>query len=554
MNQESTTNRISRLIVPDALKKNEPQKWSPGIGTDIWSLFCASMTGDLQTIKLLVDKDPALVRSSYEYRNAMTFAVQENQLEVATFLIQRGADPVNAGTPDSLLNIATDRGHNAMAQLLKKAISGSGNGMEQGEVIAEAIRSRDLNTVRSLLETSSGYVHATDQSSNQPIHWAVMTRQPDMIDLLLAHGADINAKRFDGASCVQLVNGDYNFRGWSKDFPVTPRQTLQHLRTRGAYIDICTASAIGDIERVRQLLNEDPSLANRVSDYVTYYIGSGAPIKNAASCGHIEIVRLLLDYGADPNLPEEGIAPDGHALHSAVCNGHIEIVKLLLKHGAYPNVEIESSADTLSAAIANNDQPMIELLCSYGAARNVRLLAYYGDISTAAAVFAANTSKANDTGALENAAGQGHESFVRLMIKYCPTLPQRIAVGVSSRSPGAGAKTKAIADLLFEHGMNASLPNWLRITPLHRFAQKGDMENAELFIMRGADINAIDEELSSTPLGWAAKYGQLAMIDLLLKHGADRNLPLNNLWATPLAWARRRGHEQIAALLEITKI
>ena len=109
-------------------------------------------------------------------------------------------------------------------------------------------------------------------------------------------------------------------------------------------------------------------------------------------------------HGADPNLPEEGIAPHGHALYSAVANKHYEIAKLLLEHGAFPNPEVESSADALSRAISNDDQPMIELLCSYGAARAVHLLAYDGDVQTAAAVFAANPALADDPEALANAA------------------------------------------------------------------------------------------------------------------------------------------------------
>src|SRR5262249_41233220 len=153
------------------------------------------------------------------------------------------------------------------------------------------------------------------------------------------------------------------------DWPTTPGQVLTHLRTRGAYCDICTACHIGDPERVRELLDQHPSLANRVSEYVTYYLGSGAPLKNAAAHGHIEIVKLLLEHGADPNLREEGIAPHGHALYSAVANRHHEIAKLLLEHGAHPNPEVESSADALSRAISNSDQQMIDLLCSYGAAR-----------------------------------------------------------------------------------------------------------------------------------------------------------------------------------------
>src|SRR5262249_61535899 len=101
---------------------------------------------------------------------------------------------------------------------------------------------------------------------------------------------------------------------------------------------------------------------------------------------------------------------------------------LLLEHGAYPNPEVESSADALSRAISNSDQQMIDLLCSYGAARAVHLLAYYGDVRTAAAVFAANPALADDPEALANAAGEGHEAVVRLMLRYEADLPQRSTV------------------------------------------------------------------------------------------------------------------------------
>src|SRR4030095_693268 len=213
--------------------------------------------------------------------------------------------------------------------------------------------------------------------------------------------------------------------GWDrvpKDTSPTPRAVYEHLRARGAFCDICTAAWFGDLNRVRELCDQDPSLANRPSDNVTYYACSGTPLRNAAAGGYIEIVRLLLERGADPNLPEEGIAPRGHALHSAVVRGHIEIVKLLLEHGAYPNVEVESSADTLSAALGEagysteRNQQMVELLCSYGAARPVHLLAHCNDLQTAAAVFAANPALADDTDALGSAGG--HEGFLRLILRY----------------------------------------------------------------------------------------------------------------------------------------
>jgi len=537
---------FSNMIQPEALKKDEPLFWSPGKGTDVWAMFCAASTGDLETIKQLLDKDPSLVRSNYEYRTPLSFAVRANQLAVAAYLLEHGAN-FEFG---NMFEMARDRGYTEMEKLLETAIGSSQDRASSGEIIAVAIRSRDLAKVRSLLDSDPALVHAKDQRTNQPIHWAIMTRQLDMIDELLARGADINAKRGDGALPIQLSNGDYHFRGWRdvpRDWPTTPPDVRLHLRARGAYVDICTACFMGDLERVRELLEQNPSLVNRQSDYVAYYACSGTPLRNAAAAGHLEIVKLLLASGAGPNLPTEHIAPRGHALHSAVVNGHIEVVKLLLEHGAYPNVEIESSADTLSAALGTcgystkRNQQMVDLLCSYGAATPVHLLAACNDLQTAAAVFAANPALADNTDALGSAAG--NEDFLRLLLRYQPELPKRRSVG---------GKTREITELLFQHGMDANKPNWLHITPLHYFAESGDLENAAMFIEHGADLNARDEELCSTPLGWAARCGKTHMVEFLLRKGANPRLPDDPphlAWAKPLQWAIRRGHDEIVQIL-----
>lgn len=541
------------MIQPDELKKTEPLKWSTGIGTDVWELFLAAAAGDLPAIARLLTRDPTLVRCQHAYRTPLYFAVRENRVEAAQYLLDHGADPIGLAVNDSLLEICRDRGYSDMESMLEAALVRLHGASSKGEAVGHAVRARDLPAVRALLDTSPELVNAGDSRSNQPIHWAVMTRQLELIDELLARGADINAARQDGARPIQLTNGDYHYRGWRdvpEDVAATPAAVLEHLRARGAYVDICTAASIGDLDRVRELLDEDPSLANRVSEYVTYYIGSGSPLKNAAARGHLEVVKLLLERGADPNLPEEGIAPHGHALYSAVYHGHYEVAKLLLENGAYPSPPVESSADALSIALRNSDAKMVELLCSYGSSRSVDLLAYYGDVQTAAAVFAANPALADDPDALENAAGQGHESFVRLMLRYQPDLATRVAVGVRAQGPQEAAKSRELTELLFAHGMNPSRPDWLGITPLHQFARKGDVENAAIFIDHGANLHARDEDLCSTPLGWAAKFGKFPMVELLLERGAKPNLPDDPPWATPLAWATRRGHQQIAELLK----
>lgn len=532
------------VIQPDELKKNQPLIWSTGTGIDVWEMFCAAITGDLDTIKRLVSKDPSIVRCQHAYRTPLYFAVRENQIEVAAFLLEHGTDPLGLAVNDSLLDITRDRGYVEMEKLLEAKLASLHGASPKGEAIAAAIRERDLLRVRSLLDNSPELLLAGDERSNQPIHWATMTRQIDVIDELLARGADINARRQDGARPIHITNGDYHYRGWRdvpKDTATTPGEVLAHLRARGAYCDINTAAHTGDLERVRELLDEDPSLANRVGDHVGYYLGAGAPLKNAAARGHIEIVKQLLERGADPNLPEEGIAPHGHALYSAVYNGYFEIAKLLLEHGAYPNPPVESSADALSIALMNKDEKMVELLCSHGAARSVDILSHYGDVETAAAIFAANPALADDPHSLAQAADNGHEAFVRLMLHHQPDLAERVS---------GGAKTRELSEFLFERDANPNHSNWLGITPLHYCAREGNLEKAAMFIDHGADLHARDEDICSTPLGWAAKSGKTHMVEFLLRRGAKPNLQHDPPWATPLAWATRRGHHEVVEMLK----
>ena len=132
------------------------------------------------------------------------------------------------------------------------------------------------------------------------------------------------------------------------------------------------------------------------------------------------------------------------------------------------------------------------------------------------------------------------------MLRYQPDLPRRLTFPAWS----VGAKTHALNELLFRHGMNPSQPDWLLITPLHQFARKGNVESARQFLDHGANVDARDEDICSTPLGWAAKFGQREMAELLLERGARTNLPDDPPWATPLAWATRRGHAELADLLK----
>jgi ankyrin repeat protein len=217
------------MIRPEELKKNEPLFWSTGTGTDVWDMFCAAISGDAETLRRLVARDPSLVRCHYAYRTPLYFAVRENQIEAARFLIERGSRPVEP-------EIARDRGHGEMLKMLEAAFAVRYGASPKGNAMAAAIRERNPEEVRSLLDASPSLLHKGDERGCQPIHWAVMTRQIDLIDELLARSADINARRGDGACPIHLSNEDYTYRGWRdvpKDVAATPAEVLAHLIARG---------------------------------------------------------------------------------------------------------------------------------------------------------------------------------------------------------------------------------------------------------------------------------------------------------------------------------
>src|SRR5690348_5316054 len=123
------------MFQPEALSKNEPLFWSTGEGIDVWKMFCAAMAGDVAKIKSLLDKDPSLIRSQYDYRPAISFAVRENKIEAVKYLLEHGANPVTSGTDDSLIEIARDRDYLEIQQLLEKALNR--NGSPNGNIIAK---------------------------------------------------------------------------------------------------------------------------------------------------------------------------------------------------------------------------------------------------------------------------------------------------------------------------------------------------------------------------------------------------------------------------------
>jgi hypothetical protein len=128
--------------------------------------------------------------------------------------------------------------------------------------------------------------------------------QLPLIDLLCDHGADPNS-----AIHATALHGEF--------------EAVNALIGRGVRIDLPVAAALGRVDDSRRLL---PGASRE---------GRHLALSLAASSGHVEIVRLLLDAGEDPNRYNP-VGGHSHTtpLHQAAEGGHHEVVRVLVERGA----------------------------------------------------------------------------------------------------------------------------------------------------------------------------------------------------------------------------
>jgi ankyrin repeat protein len=135
---------------------------------------------------------------------------------------------------------------------------------------------------------------------------------------------------------------------------------VQELAEAGAGMDVFEAAALGDLQKIRNMVGENP-------DQVHAYSSDGfQALGLAAYFGHQEVAEFLLSRGADPNSTSYN-QQKGAPLHSAASSNSVGIASALIEKGAEVNLRQHGGYTPLHAAVQNGSVEMVELLIRAGA-------------------------------------------------------------------------------------------------------------------------------------------------------------------------------------------
>jgi ankyrin repeat protein len=141
------------------------------------------------------------------------------------------------------------------------------------------------------------------------------------------------------------------------------RAEAERLGSEASELDVFDAAALGDLDRLRELLGADGEAA------LAWSPDGFTPLHYAAYFDGSDAVRLLIERGADLEAPSrnEEFAQEARPLHSAVAAGRGDVAAALLEAGADPNARQSGGFTPLMAAEQSGDLDLAELLIRHGA-------------------------------------------------------------------------------------------------------------------------------------------------------------------------------------------
>ncbi|KAN0139407.1 Ankyrin repeat-containing domain protein [Lactarius tabidus] len=451
--------RVHDIDEPWRLFSWQGQESSRGDGSP---LYYAALCGFYQLAERLIVKDPEEVNQKSGWIEApLPVALYKRHFRVADLLYRHGADVYVQGSGGRTpLHIASQGGHvDIMRWLLDHGANANYPDEEYTTPLHLAAIGMCLEVVQILLD------HKADPNSHcegTPLHWAVFDNRLSIFGTVL--NVDVNVVRL--LHCQTSPDPPYlgTIAGvLERGADVTIHDSLRHSTA------LHRASSGGWIEVVRLLLSYGAKVDEKDGDDKT-------PFQMASSKGHLEIMKYLSENGAVVGVRDH---EENTPLHDASAEGHVDAMRWLLDHGADANAQRSDRRTPLHWA-AFRHLEAVQLLLEHNADAN-----------------------SQD----ENGKTPLYEALDDTLLFS----PKEGVVDIVRR--------------LLDHGANPNIRDHSLSTPLHQASSEGLLEVARLLISYGAKVDEKDGK-GMSPFQVAALKGHRELTKLLLEH----------IWVLSWAW------------------
>lgn len=397
------------------------------------------------------------------------------------------------------------------------------------ELFVAAVEMGDVDQVRRLLRSHRELVSHINEPmfgfKSPAVH--VARTNLDLLDLLLAHGANLNART------------SWEKGGFGVLEQVTPEQAAP-LIARGARIDIWAAANLGMMTELATLVAEDASLVHAKG-------GDGKrPLHFART---VRIARHLIEHGADIDALDDDhdSTPAQHLI-----GDHPEVAGFLVSKGARSDLLLAAALGDLSLVRNHLDAepgsiamrvdqdwfPMIDTAANGGHIYQWTLGFHVSAFDIArkrghAEVVELLLKRAGPLDRLLDALWCGDDARADAILAIDPHLVER-ASGKALRQVADAARNNSIAAVraMLRRGFPVTALSQHGAMPLHWAAFHGNDGMLEDVLRHDPPINAQDRQFHGTPMGWlihgalnpwrgiaTARHGQCAR--LLLDAGAQ---------------------------------
>ncbi len=333
----------------------------------------------------------------------------------------------------------------------------------------DAAKTGDIDNVRALLAedgrlaNASGFIRTSLWGADAlALHVAVMHGRKDIVDLLLAHGADINAR--DDRYFFNALIHAIDLADFMPEYAALGM--VEFLLERGAEKDVWACAWLGERAGVEAWLERNPALVNE--------IGPG-PSTLLSFCRDVKSIQFYLDYGADPLVRYERSGKYGETtpLRDIAYRRNYDCARQLLAHLGW-------EVDTHWASIMG-DLAQVRILLAADAGR-------------AAAATAADHVLGTGLSPLHLAAQGGHIDVMEALLDAGADVNARDARGFTPLHFAIAFGPRELIDPLPDlNEATEDVGVYRLLTAASRF-----------LIERGAELGARESEQQRTPLELAS--------------------------------------------------